>query len=57
MNNNQKMWGLLVHLSNSEWRIKYDRLNFDDEVWEYIEDNPRRWMNRGENHEKNKTVP
>ena len=36
MNNNQKMWGLLVHLSNSEWRIKYDRLNFDDEVWEYI---------------------
>ena len=38
MKNNQKMWGLLVHLSNSEWRIKYDRLNFDDEVWEYITD-------------------
>ena len=28
-----------------------------DEVWEYIEDNPRRWMNRGANHEKNKIVP
>ena len=26
-----------------------------DEVWEYIENNPRKWINRGANGEKNKT--
>ena len=36
MKKNEKMWAILVHLSMSEWRTKYDTLQFDDEVWDYI---------------------
>lgn len=38
MKKNEKIWAILVHLSMSEWRTKYDKLLFDDEVWDYIID-------------------
>ena len=32
----EKMWAVLVHLSMSQWDVKYDELPFDDELWDYI---------------------
>lgn len=36
MKSDNKMWGILVHLSMSEWGQKYDKLLFEDEVWDYV---------------------
>lgn len=36
MKKKSKMWAILVHLSMSMWREKYEELEFDDEMWDYI---------------------
>ena len=33
---NKKIWAILVHLSMSQWAQKYDTLEFDDGMWDYI---------------------
>ncbi len=35
-NNQQKMWGILVHLSYHMWQTKFETLPFDDDTWTYI---------------------
>lgn len=32
----EKMWALLVHLSTNMWLPKRDKIEFDDDFWEYV---------------------
>lgn len=36
MQKKQRIWAILVHLSMSEWGTKYDKLLFDEDMWDYI---------------------
>ncbi len=36
MENNNKMWAILVHLSMSMWSEKYETLPFEDDIWDYV---------------------